>query len=60
VDFKTRAVRPSYFTRKKRRGVTFFNEETGESLRKYLNERKDNDPKLFVISDRQWRKRNME
>ena len=56
VDLKTRAVRPRHFTRKKRSGITFFNEETEKWLRKYLKERKDSDPRLFVISDRQWKK----
>ncbi len=36
--------------------MTFFNKETEKWLRKYLEERKDNDQKLFLISDRQWRK----
>jgi integrase/recombinase XerD len=56
VDFKTRAVRPNHFTRKKRSGVTFYNEEAEEWLKKYLSERSDDDPKLFIISDREWRK----
>ena len=56
VDFETRAVIPRHFTRKKRSGVTFYNEEAEEYLRKYLASRNDEDPKLFVLSERQWRK----
>jgi len=56
VDFKTRAVRPRHFTRKKRSGITFYNKETEKWLKEYLKKRKDNDPRLFVISDRQWKK----
>jgi len=56
LDFKTRAVKARYFTRSKRSGVTFYNEEAEEWLRKYLEERKDDDPRLFPISDRQWKK----
>jgi len=56
VDFKTRTVRPKHFTRKKRSGITFYNKETEKWLKKYLNERKDDDPRLFVISDRKWKK----
>jgi len=48
VDFKNRAVKPRHFTRKKRAGVTFFNEEAKEWLMKYLSERKDSDPRLFI------------
>ncbi|MEM3564903.1 MAG: tyrosine-type recombinase/integrase [Candidatus Jordarchaeaceae archaeon] len=55
VDFKLRAVRPEHFTRKKRSGVTFYNKEAEEWLMRYLEERRDNDQRLFVISDRQWK-----
>ena len=56
IDFKTRAVIPRHYTRKKRSGVTFYNEEAEEWLNKYLAERNVNDSKFFMISDRQWRK----
>ena len=56
VNFKNRSVIPNHFTRKKRSGITFFSESTKTFLLKYLNERKDTDPRLFIISDRQWRK----
>jgi len=56
IDFKIRAVRPKHFTRKKRSGITFYNKETEKWLKKYLNERKDDDPRLFVISDRKWKR----
>ena len=55
VDFEMRAVKPDHFTRSKRSGVTFYNREAEEWLLKYLESRKDEDPRLFVISDRQWR-----
>jgi intergrase/recombinase len=53
---ETRSVIPKHFTRKKRSGITFYNEETALWLEKYLSERKDNSEKLFVISDRAWRR----
>jgi integrase len=56
VDLETRAVRPNHFTRSKRSGITFFNEETGLWLEKYLSRREDDDPRLFLISDRQFKR----
>ena len=56
VNFETRSVIPNHFTRKKRSGITFFNTETAFWLQKYLKKRKDNSHKLFVVSDRQWKK----
>jgi len=56
IDLETHAVIPKHFTRKKRSGITFYNEETAEWLEKYLTEREDDSDKLFMISDRQWRK----
>jgi integrase len=56
VDLELRTIIPRHFTRKKRSGVTFINEEAQEWLRKYLEQRDgDGDPRLFVISDRKWR-----
>jgi len=56
VNTKLRAVIPKHFTRSKRSGVTFYNEEAKEWLRKCHQERNgDNDPRVFVISDRKWR-----
>ena len=55
-NLKTMVVIPNHFTRKKRSGITFFSEETKPFLTKYLQNREDNDPRLFFISDRQWRK----
>jgi len=56
INAKLRTVIPQHFTRSKRSGVTFYNEEAGEWLRKYNEERNgDNDPRVFVISDRKWR-----
>lgn len=56
IDFEMRAVRPNHFTRKKRSGVTFYNQEAERWLLGYLGSREDSDPELFIISDRQWRK----
>jgi len=56
VDFETHAVIPRQFTRKKWSGITFYNDETAFWLNKYLSERKDDSEKLFVTSDRAWRK----
>ncbi len=55
VHFDMRAVVPNHFTRKKRSGVTFYNEETERWLKKYLNLRKDKDPRMFIVSERYWR-----
>jgi integrase len=63
VDFKLRAVIPQHFTRVKRSGITFYNNETETWLNKYLAERCDNDSHLFVMSDRKnreiWRLSSM-
>jgi integrase len=56
VDFNLRSVIPKHFTRKKRSGITFFNDEMAVWLQKYLMKRKDDFQKLFVVSDRQWKK----
>ncbi len=57
MDRKRRAVVPEHFTRKKRGGVTFYNPEAATWLHRYLAERdSDDDPHVFVLSDRQWRK----
>ena len=56
VDFDLRSVIPKHFTRKKRSGITFFNAETAFWLQKYLTKRNGNSQKLFVVSDRQWKK----
>jgi hypothetical protein len=55
VNLKTRLVVPKHFTRKKRSGITFYNEDTRPYLVKYLDSRTDANPLLFVISDRKWR-----
>jgi len=46
---------PNHYTRSKRSGITFYNQEAETWLGKYLEERTDDDPRLFLISDRQWR-----
>jgi integrase len=56
VDFALRSVIPMHFTRKKRSGIAFFNDETAFWLQKYLEKRKDDSRKLFVVSDRQWKR----
>ena len=56
VDFKLRSVVPRHFTRVKRSGITFYNEETETWLKQYLSERRDGGSKLFVLSDRKWRR----
>ena len=53
VNFETRTVIPMHFTRKKRSGITFYNDETGVRLEKYLQTRSEDSQKLFVVSDRQ-------
>jgi integrase len=56
TDLKFHSVIPQHFTRKKRSGVTFYNDEASFWLEKYLGERKNNSEKLFLISDRAWRR----
>ncbi len=56
VNFELRSVIPMHYTRKKRSGITFFNDETAFWLKKYLEKRKNDSQKLFLISDRQWKK----
>lgn len=55
VNLETHAVIPMHFTRKKRSGIAFYNEETAIWLNRYLNERRDKSDKLFMISERAWR-----
>ena len=56
IDRETRAVIANHFTRKKRSGITFYNDETAEWLEKYLAQGEVVSEKLFAISDRQWKK----
>jgi len=56
VNTQTHAVIPQHFTRKKRSGITFYNSETAGYLRKYMFERKNGSERLFLISDRAWKK----
>ena len=55
IDFKTRAVKPNHYTRSKRSGITFYNEECERYLKQYLKTRTDGDPRVFRISERKWR-----
>ena len=55
IDWENRCVKADHFTRTKRSGITFFNQETEQILQQYLSEREENDSRLFVISDRQWK-----
>jgi len=54
VDFETRCVKAKHDTRTKRAGVTFYNRECEECLRKYLDSRKDDSNRLFRIGYRQF------
>jgi len=56
VTFQLRSVIPMHFSRKTRSGITFFNNETVFWLKKYLQSRSDDSDRLFVVSDRQWKK----
>ena len=56
VNFDLRSVIPMHYTRKKRSGITFYNKEAAVWLEKYLKERSDDSERLFVVSDRQWKK----
>ena len=56
VNFETRTVIPMHFTRKKRSGIAFYNDETAVWIEKYLQTREDDSQRLFVVSDRQWKK----
>jgi integrase len=55
IDWANRCVKPDHFTRTKRSGITFFNQETEQIIQQYLAKREDDDQRLFVISDRQWK-----
>jgi len=54
VDFDTRCVKAKHDTRTKRAGVTFYNSECEEYLRKYLDLRKDDNNRLFRVGYRQF------
>lgn len=60
VDSDTRCVKAKHDTRTKRAGVTFYNEECEEYLKKYLASRDDDNARLFRIGYREfvriWRK----
>jgi len=57
VDFKERMiVPPKRQWGTKNNWVTFFNRETGEALKKYLNEREDKNPKLFPFGKEAYQK----
>jgi len=56
IQWETRAIIPEHFSRTKRSGLTFFNVEAEFWLKQYLSERGiDNDPRLFIVSDRKLR-----
>ena len=54
VDFEMRCVKAKHNARTKRAGVTFYNRECEEYLKKYLASRKDDNPRLFRIGYRQF------
>jgi len=51
VDFRLRAVKSKHNTRTKKAGVTFYNEECEEYLKRYLDARKDGSERLFPMSN---------
>jgi len=55
IDWENRCVKADHFTRTKRSGITFFNQETEQIIQKYLVERGEENERLFVQSDRQWK-----
>ncbi len=54
VDFETRCVKAKHDTRTKRAGVTFYNSECENYLKKYLESRTDENNRLFRIGYRQF------
>ena len=53
IDFGEKMVKPkSHSGETKRAWLNFFNEETSEVLKQYLESRKDNNPKLFPMSNK--------
>ncbi len=50
VDFETRCVKAKHDIRTKRTGVTFYNGECEEYLKRYLASRNDDSDRLFNIS----------
>ena len=55
INWDTRCVITNHYTRTKRSGITFYNEEAETFLKKYLEGRDDTDSRLFVISGNKWR-----
>ena len=55
IDWENRCVKADHFTRTKRSGITFFNQELEQMIHQYLSTREDEDQRLFIISDRQWK-----
>ena len=51
IDFKLRSVIPQHFTRVKRSGITFYNEETEKWLNKYFASRNNDDQKVFAFGE---------
>ncbi|MFX0108353.1 MAG: tyrosine-type recombinase/integrase, partial [Candidatus Hodarchaeota archaeon] len=49
IDFHLRAVKPNHFTRTKKSGITFYNEECEVHLNRYLATREDNSNRVFRI-----------
>ena len=49
VDFNTRCIRSRHNTRTKKAGITFYNEEAEAYLKRYLETRKDDKPRLIRI-----------
>jgi integrase len=55
VDFKLRCVKAKHFTRTKKAGVTFYNEECVEYIETYLATRTDSKNRLFRIGNDDYR-----
>jgi len=56
VDFQMRCVKSKHDTRSKKAGITFYNEECEEYLKRYLESRADNNGLLFVIGSKRFRR----
>jgi len=60
INYEARAVKSKHSTRTKKAGITFYNSECEYWLKKYLDSRQDDSPRLFRIGFREfvriWRK----
>jgi intergrase/recombinase len=56
IDYGFRAVRSKHDTRTKKAGITFFNAECEQYLKKYLESRNDDSERLFRIGYREFQR----